>query len=330
MLIDEDWFDTRVKFLDKGAILAQPDIERKIFFYTANVGRSNNGTLLPFQPTSVLNHILDIPAAGPDRRLEIPDDKTLYCWVDDNGSPQKVRLATIRKSDFPSVEASGMLSALQLGADEGLADEIHVVFFDRNIVGAIYNFHGPRISALAKYFSAKARHIYPNIRFDPLVDPETENRLNQLQDIRLLDLRLEPSTAEIIASQSKPLGDALTATRELFDAEGQIEIVARRKPYAKGGLGQSLLDTVKRIYRNTPIRESAERFRIEGINNAGEREFIDLLSDDLVVSRRVLKQDSRLRAIRRESAFEAITSAYEEVEHKLERAKSLQILRSAP
>lgn len=310
--------------------MAQPYKERKIFFYAADVGRRKNGTLLPFHPAPILQHISGIPIASADRRLQIPDDKTLYCWVDDHSSPQKARLATIRRSDFPSVEASGTLRNLPLAEDEGLADEIHVVFFDHNIVGAIYNYYGPRISALAKYFSAKAGHIYRNIQFDPLLDPETENRLNRLEDIRLLELKMEPSMAEILANQSKPLGDAFIATRELFDAEGQIEIVARRKPYAKGGLGSALLDAVKRIYRNTPVRENAERFRIEGINNAGEKEVIDLLSDDLVVSRQVLKQDSQRRAIEPESAFKAIASAYEEVEHKLERAKRLQILRFDP
>lgn len=250
--------------------------------------------------------------------------------MDDTNSPQKIRLATIRTSDFPSVEALGVLNELRLGEDEGLADEIHVVFFDDNIVGAIYNFYGPRISALARYFSAKAPHVYRNIRFEPLLDPETDDRLNRLEDIRLLDLRIEPSMAELLASQSKPLGDAFTATRELFDAEGQVEIVARRKPYGKGGLGPTLLDAVQRIYRNTPIRETAERFRIEGINDAGERELIDLLSDELVVSKRILKQNPRRRAIDPDSAFQAIGSAYEEVRHKLEYAKRLQILRSDP
>jgi hypothetical protein len=54
---------------------------------------------------------------------------------------------------------------------------------------------------------------------------------------------------------------------------------------------------------------------------------IDLLSDDLVVARRIMKQDPALRAVEAQSAFDSIQSAYEEIENKLEGAKRLHIQR---
>jgi hypothetical protein len=201
------------------------------------------------------------------------------------------------------------------------------MFFENNVVGAVYNQPGPRISRLAQYISIKASHLYPYIEFVTLADPEIERRLNGLEDVRLLNLRLEPSMAEVLASQSKPLGDAFQASSQLLDNEGQIELVARRKPYGKGGLGSTMLNAVKRIYSNTEIRKGAKRFQIEGINNAGEKEMIDLLSDDLVVARRIMKQDPALRAVEAQSAFDSIQSAYEEIENKLEGAKRLHIQR---
>lgn len=310
--------------------MAVPEtLERNIYFYAADVGVDDSGRLLPFDPTTPLQHIDNMPLRGPDRRLPLPDDKASYCWVDSHSPPQRLRIANIRRSGFPFVESQGNLQSLSIPADSGLSDHIHVVFFENNIVGADYNFYGPRISGLQNYLAAKAADWCHNLSFGALVDPDTAQRLNRYEELRVLELRMRPADAEILRNYSRGLAGAFDAANEFLDEDAQFEVVLRPKSHSRRGIGREALETVKRMFLNDELRERASRFRVQGINQLGDTEnFIDLLSDDLVVRKPMVRQDVRSRTVVAESAYQAIIEAYAEVESKLARASRLYVLRS--
>jgi hypothetical protein len=72
-------------------------------------------------------------------------------------------------------------------------------------------------------------------------------------------------------------------------------------------------------------------FHVQGITQSGATEDpINLLSDDLVIRKPMLREDSRSRTLVAKSVYEAIAEAYTEVRHKLGRATRLYVLRSDP
>jgi hypothetical protein len=253
-----------------------------------------------------------------------------FCWVDKSSTPnQRLRLANIRRSGFPFVELNGNLTPLNIREGSGLSDHIHIVFFENNIVGADYNFYGPRIGGLERYLAAKANQWCHNLTFGILIDPDTAERLNRYEELRVLELRMRPADGEILRNYSESLADSFQAQNGLLDEDAQLELVLRPKSHARGGIGRDILQRVKRMFLNEELRDKATRFRVQGINQLGDTEdFIDLLSDDLMVRKPMLRQEGRSRAVDAESAYQAIIEAHAEVEHKLARATRLYVLRS--
>lgn len=306
-------------------------VSRKIHFYAADVGVDpDTGRLLPFDPTPALRHIDGMPLAGEDRVLHLPEGRTAYCWVDSDSAPQKLRLGNIRNSSLPSEFFEGELGPLPLRRRGGLADPIHVVFFENNIVGADYNFHGPRISGLQKYLAVKAHEWCHNLSLGVLVDPETYTRLDRFEELRILDLRMRPADAEVLLQgHSRGLAGTFGSANELLNEDAQLELVLRPRSHSRGGIGSGILETVKGMFLNEDVRNNMSRFRVQGINQQGETEdFIDLLSDDLTVRKNMIKQGGRSRAVEADSAYQAITEAHDELRHKFDRASRMYVLRS--
>ncbi len=311
--------------------MIRPDvITRNIYFYVADIGIDEAGRLLLFDPSPALRHIDSMPLGGPSRRLRLPEDKTSFCWIDSPAEPQRLRLANIRRSGLPSEELDGVLAPLRIRQGSGLADAIHVVFFGDNIVGADYNFYGPRMAGLQRYLAEKAPQWCRDLEFGILVDPDTAQRLNRYEELRVLDLKMRVGDKEILRNYSRGLAGAFDAANEFLDDDAQFEVVIRPKLNTrKRGIGRGLLQAVKGMFLNEDLREKAQRLRVQGINQQGESEDpINLLSDDLVVRKPMIKQDARSRVVDPESAYEAIIEAHAQVQHKLGRAARLYVLRS--
>ena len=70
----------------------------------------------------------------------------------------------IRRTGLPQLEQAGTVSDLKIADNAGLVEAVHVVFFPDNIVGADFNFYGPRLSRLGYYLrvnpqSYPTRHV---------------------------------------------------------------------------------------------------------------------------------------------------------------------------
>lgn len=253
--------------------MAVPEtVTRNIYFYGADIGIDGSGHLVPFDPTDPLQHIDNMPLSGPGRRFQLPDDKVSYCWVDSSSARQRLRIANIRRSGFPFVESQGNLQSLSIPADSGLSDHIHVVFFENNIVGADFNFYGPRISGLQRYLAVKANQWCHNLSFGILIDPDTAERLNRYEELRVLELRMRPADAEILRNYSESLADSYQSANELLDDDAQVELVLKPKSHARGGIGREILQKVKRMFLNEELRDKVSRFRVQGINQLGDTE----------------------------------------------------------
>ena len=174
-----------------------PTINRRIFFYRIDAGvHPDTGQPRQIRFGHVVTQLAALPfRAGTNGRYLDGDGKQTCLWADNNESPYRIKLAHIRRSQHPPVEIHGNFTKLELERGGGLAEITHLVIFPRGIVGAEFNFYGPRASQLSVYIGSKLAGIVPTFRLLPLVRPDLEQALAALDDITLLDLKARASFA---------------------------------------------------------------------------------------------------------------------------------------
>lgn len=297
------------------------EVERKIHFYRVEGQRDEDGNLLPYDPVPILNHINTLPE-DTERRLDRGDGNSSFCWVHRQTAPQRLRLATVRRSALPSVETRGRISFLPLDSDAGLADMTHVVFFDENIAGADFNFYGPRLNRLEEYFAVKANGTGPPVSFDTLLNPDVAEKLNGLREIRLLDFRIRRADAEILEQKNQSVFRAIRAIRELGQA-GEIGFILKPEKNKRENIGQDPLDMARELANDDECRNSSTRFVVKGVDEEGLVTEVDILKDQLLAKKKVLRQSGQYRTIIPESAFAAIEEAYREMLPDIRRAAAI-------
>lgn len=303
---------------------AQPSVERKIIFYRADVGDDDNGHPIPFDPTPVLRHIETLAFDTNGRYIRAADGNFTLCLVDENRTPHRLRLATSRRSGLPQIEDAGNLRRLGIPAHTGLAESIHVVFFRDNIVGADFNFYGPRVSRLSTYFAVRADSVCPPITFQPLLRQDILTQINRLRDVRLLQLRIRPAYANIVTQANRDLGSAFEAAARVGEAE-EVEITLRPRPHSRARLDQRVLTAIRALARRDDLRGNVSGFHVKGFDPETERvELVDVLSDKLISTKRMVLEGARTRAIQADSAYAAIREAHQELHDELVQAAGVQ------
>lgn len=297
-------------------------VERKIYFYRIDLGTENDGAPVSFRLGPALNILDGLPFTEQGRYLQLPGGNALSCWVDSTRSPQRMRLATIRRTGLPHLEEGGELSPLQISERTGLYEPIHIVFFPRNIVAAEFNFYGPRASQLGRYLIAKA-NAPATTTVDPLLRRDVTDQLRRLQDIRVFDLKVHASYTDTLSQLNDDLGSAFEAAARVGEAQ-EVQVVLQPQPYSRNSLSQRLLGIVRRLANDSHLRENATRFHIRGFDEGtGRVEDIDVLRDHLIAKRHMVRLADRTRAIDPASAYASIQEAYEELRHDLESAASV-------
>lgn len=305
---------------------APPTLERKIYFYRAEVGTNEHGAQLLFDPKPTLGKILELPFTDEGGRYFKGLEGEEYCaWVDDHQSERpKMRFGLIRRAGLPQVEESGTLTDLNLATRAGLAESIHVVFFPNNIVGIDFNFHGPRLSRLATYMQAKCDRAFCG-NFSALLRNDVLAQLDRLNDIRLFDLKIRTSFAGRVSQADEDLGSAFDAARRMGETE---ELAVSIRPAESGQT--SMLNRFRQAIRSLAslenFRDEASRFQIRGkCEDSGKVEAIDLLRDQLISKKQIVRLSERGRALDKDSAYEAIVMAHTELGPALNQASSVAL-----
>jgi hypothetical protein len=129
---------------------------------------------------------------------------------------------------LPQLEQAGTVSDLDIGLDAGLLEPVHVVFFTDNIVGADFNFYGPRLSRLGYYLRIKSTNAVPLATFHPLLRNDVAEQLDHLTELRLFDLKVKASYARTIREADESLGDAFAANARVLDGDAEeIQLVLK-------------------------------------------------------------------------------------------------------
>ncbi|HQU38119.1 MAG TPA: hypothetical protein PLR65_16165, partial [Anaerolineales bacterium] len=162
------------------------------------------------------------------------------------------------------------MNPLPIPASSGLAESVHVVFFSDNIVGAEFNFYGPRASKLPHYLSTKARDAAPNIlHFDQLLRKDAAEQFREIRGIKVFQFKIKASYAESIKRANKGLSDALKAAREASHAD-EIEIILKPKAHSRDILSRRLIGAVQRMLPAKDLHQEASKLYVEGYGDDRE------------------------------------------------------------
>ena len=301
-------------------------VERKIHFYRVDIGADGGGQPFPFDPLPALSVIDALPFdSSASGRYEVDADGNALCVTQYKADPQAnvaVQFGRVRRTGLPQQELGGKITDLNLDPDAGLLEAIHVVFFPDNIVGCEYNHYGPRVSRLGNYMHIKSRKAVQDASFLHLVRKDTIEQLNRLDEIRLFEMSVRPSYIESVSHVDRSLADAFRANAAVVEQQEEIILVIIRPDTERRASALArLLTTVRNLFVQDDFHSSVNRLQIRGTCSDTNRvETIDLLKNQLISTKSIVRLNDRGRALNPESAFDAIIEAHQELRNEIEDA----------
>lgn len=244
-----------------------PTLERKIHFYRADVRVDGGGRPLPFDPVPALTAIGALPFADGARSRYLGDDSgnAVCAWPGAHGRLPSLLFCQIRRTGLPQLEQAGNVTDLDIAANAGLMEPVHVLFFPDNIVGADFNFYGPRLSRLGYYLHVKSARATPLAVFHPLLRLDVAEQLNHLAELRLFDLKLKASYIETVRQADASLGDAFAANTRVLDGNvDELQLVLRPTKATRRQALQRLINPLRALVRAHDLRDNAQRFQVAG------------------------------------------------------------------
>ena len=301
-----------------------PAVERKIYFYRADIGATESGEALAFDPTPALAAIGGL-VATPD-------------WYDEEGDGNAVcllpageralypvaRFCRVRRVGLPQLERAGQVEDMDLAEDQGLLESIHVVFLPDNVIGAEYNHYGPRVSRLGNHLHVKSGGAVPRARINPILRRDVADQLDGLVDLHSLEINVLPPTAEIVRQAHGPLGNALRSLASISGSPGSIHLIYRPTPTTEATFLTALGPVLKLLMQNTNFLGGAKKLKVEGRRpGARKLDLIDLLKDEITSQKQMILLNPRGRALNSEEAFQIIIDTYEELREDIQESPNV-------
>ena len=290
-------------------------LERKIYFYQADIGVDEGGALLPYDPMPALNAIAALPFTNDDSGCyEFDSEGNAVCAIVHSvGQTPSLRFCRIRRTGLPQLENAGRITDLNLAVSTGLLEAIHVVFFPNNIVGAEYNHYGPRMSRLGNYFYTKSNHVVPDAAFRPLLRGDAAEQMDRLYEIRELSFNIRPSYVEELSRAHDSLAETFRATSRVLEHPKTLHLYLNPIASERRNLLDKLVSPIREFLSTPSIRDGIEKLEVRGKCSDSERvETLDLLKDQLISTVQIVRMNERSRALNTNAAFNAIYAAYED------------------
>ena len=284
-------------------------LERKIYFYRADIGTDEGGQPLPFDPSPALDAIDALPFTNDAHgRYEFDVDGNALSVRRHHSVPNvTLQFGRVRRNGLPQLEQAGNISDLVLDADAGLLEAIHVVFFPDNIVGAEYNHFGPRVSRLGSFLHEKSNEAVPRANFRPILRGDAAKQLDRLSDLRVLELSVLPSYVDVVRQSHVSLADALAANGRVLENPKVLQVILKPEREASTGFLASMIGGLRELVSNGNVQEGADRLQLHGKCQDTDRvETIDLLKDQLISTKAIVRMNPRSRALDPGAAFQAI------------------------
>ena len=303
--------------------MKQPQVQRKIHFFSADLGKDDAGNLLHVDLTATLKKVDSLPFN--ESRYEIDAANNALCILFPTANTyDEIQFCRIRRSGLPLLERYGDTSELPIDPDSGLLEPIHIVFFPNNVVGFEYNHYGPRLSRLGIHLNKITGGEVENLTFHPQLREDALEQIQRLQEIRVFDFAIRPSYLREVKECYADFGIALEAQASLGGEMDRLSIVLKPSKFGRIHTLQRLKRPIMDLLNMPRFQIYAERLQVKGLClDTGRVETLDLLSDRLISSKRIVKINERSRALDSASAFDAIREAHYEMQPFLQRAMNI-------
>ena len=301
-------------------------LERKIYFYRADIGTDEGGRPLAFDPSPALDAIDSLPFINDAHgRYEFDADGNALSARRHNTDPNvTLQFGRVRRNGLPQLEQAGDIRDLVLDADAGLLEAVHVVFFPNNIVGAEYNHFGPRVSRLGSFLHEKSSEAVARAAFRPILRGDAAKQLDRLSDLRVLELSVLPSYVDIVRQSHVSLADALAANGRVLENPKVLQVILKPQREASTGFLANMVGGLKELVSNGNVQEGADRLQVHGrCQDSNRVDTIDLLKDQLISTKAIVRMNPRSRALDPGATFQAIREAYLDLHDELESAASV-------
>lgn len=297
-------------------------ISRDIHFFRISRRGKGERPAGPVNWADALTYIDGLSFDDGSRYLEQNRYDPVALWVDRKTTPQHAHFGVVRRDTLPRVEQSGTLKPLDIPDEAGLSEHMHLVFFKDGVVGAEFNFYGPRVSRLRQYLNKVAPDHCAPLVVRQLLRNDVLKQLDSKGSIRLVRLRIKRSYADTVAKASKSLGAALKACGSDERVE-EVEIGLRAAPRTKSKfLDDDWKSAIKKLLGQKDARENVQKATVQF---EGDLKEVNLLEDKLVKHVEMLATDGRTRVIVPQSAYAAITTAYNSVKPLLADAVEVEV-----
>lgn len=289
---------------------AEPEsIVRKIYFYRV-YNKDDAGVQSPVNIPTLLQQISALRYDNGQAYLGIAQGVELCAWAAPGG-PGRLILGTTRSKGLSEVEEAGQRSPLPLTRTQKLLECTHALFFSDGILGAEFNFNGPRVLKLPVYLTAKCPTL-PELFIDPITERNVAKQLADLQTMTMLRMRVHRDYIDLLRQAEGTLADALNALNELSDAP-VVEIVLKQEARVRKSLGEKAWGLLRAVVGAPLVREVADTLEVKGRDRRiGKTRTFDFLRDNFASAARVTLQGDRSRAVDSNDMFEVIDAAYNE------------------
>ena len=289
--------------------LEQRDVKRKILFYHILVGGRTPRTEQQALLSTCIGRIDRLRQADRDdggRYIgESDEDAVLTVFID---GPRDFRFGRIRRENLPLVADGDRLREIDVSDRGGLFECSHIVYFPPAIIGADFNFHGPRISRFADYLSGLLD--VNNIEFIPVAKSDVIASLRQYHEIKGVSIKVSTGYASSHAPSGGLLKEVAQSAHE--DNVEFIELILSSPRALSGGpLKNSLVREFFGLANRNDIGEGATKFKILGRKTEGSRiDAVDILRENLVTEEIIAKESRRGKTLDKNSAYAAVRDAY--------------------
>lgn len=233
----------------------------------------------------------------------------LYVEVDGIDEKEKTirfRLVLCRPDAFPYIEQEGRLESIVglVKGDFNIAEITHcVIFYEKCVMGAEFNFNGARPSAIAAYVNFKCNQV-ERMLCTPKLRGDTFKRIFDDRGYSLFQLKVKntPDMKVFLRDKMGLIGSTINEIEEL----DTYEITLRRR-VGKKKLGFPGFMNKKEM--KDFVEENVEDIEKFQINQGVYNDPINLLSDKMVTKKEFIITEKK--TIDSDSMYEAIKNYYE-------------------
>lgn len=259
--------------------------------------------------------------ANSNRYYRFSNGNEMSMYVDQFYNNRIVgRIVTCRRNQLPDVEDAGVLSALPIPNQAGLAEITHFIYyFQTQIVGMEFNFYGPKAGNLKTYLEEKSNGEISQFLITPVIRPDLDPILNNPDlEISMFEVEAHRNAGEVLKDLNKNLGVAFKVASSASEAE-TVEIILRKKAYSRSGFWGGFLNIGALMDRfRLSDRDKFNKLKMNVVDPKNRKvKPIDLLADKLTLTKDIEYINGRRKSIQSASMYREIDNAYNELRSQL-------------